>query len=169
MTTPSKPNSVIFIHGLWIHSAARGPWLDLFSSRGYSVSAPALNAKQFYNGFGNMLTIKESDALHDAWTVPGPGKPLFEGANANFFPHSRAKVDTGLIDRGPLLLTSGTDDHTVALKVTKEVVAMYEKSTAVTDFQVLEGRGHSLAINHGWEEVANDALGWLGAKGFELR
>jgi hypothetical protein len=57
----------------------------------------------------------------------------------------------------------------VPLKVIKEVVAMYEKSTAVTDFQVLEGRGHSLSIDHGWEEVANVALGWLAAKGVELR
>jgi hypothetical protein len=129
----------------------------------------SLNAKQFYYGFGNMLTLEESDAFQDAWTIPCPGKPLFEGASATFFPHSRAKVDTGLIDRGSLLLTLGTVDHTVPLKVIQEVVAMYEKSTAVTDFQVLEGRGHSLSIDHGWEEVANVALGWLAAKGVELR
>jgi hypothetical protein len=95
----------------------------------------SLNAKQFHYAFGNMLTEEESDALHEAWTIPGPGKPLFEGASANLFPHSPAKVETGLADRGPLLLTSGTDDHTVPLKVTKEVVAMYEKSQAVTDFR----------------------------------
>src|ERR1700733_630308 len=40
MTTTAKSNPVIFIHGLWIHSSAWQPWLDLFESRGYSVSAP---------------------------------------------------------------------------------------------------------------------------------
>ncbi|GII32494.1 alpha/beta hydrolase [Planotetraspora mira] len=31
---------VVFIHGLWIHSAAWEPWLDLFSSAGYQAAAP---------------------------------------------------------------------------------------------------------------------------------
>src|SRR3984885_14861063 len=40
-TVPSttKP-PVIFIHGLWIHSAAWQPWTDLFTSHGYATSAP---------------------------------------------------------------------------------------------------------------------------------
>jgi pimeloyl-ACP methyl ester carboxylesterase len=36
----TKPNPVIFIHGLWIHSSAWQPWLELFTERGYAVSAP---------------------------------------------------------------------------------------------------------------------------------
>src|SRR5260370_5103468 len=40
MTSPTKPNPVVFIHGLWIHSSAWQPWLDLFGSYGYPVSAP---------------------------------------------------------------------------------------------------------------------------------
>ena len=40
MTTALKPNPVIFIHGMWIHSTAWQPWLELFENRGYSVSAP---------------------------------------------------------------------------------------------------------------------------------
>ena len=34
-TTP-----VVFVHGLWIHSSAWQPWLDLFATRGHAVSAP---------------------------------------------------------------------------------------------------------------------------------
>jgi hypothetical protein len=116
-----------------------------------------------------MLILEVSNAFQDVWTIPCPGKPLFGGESATFFPHSRAKVDTGLIDRGSLLLLLGTDDDTMPLKFTKEVVAMDEKCTAVTAGQVLEGRGHSLAICCGWEEVANDALGWLAGKGVEVR
>ena len=36
----TKPNPVIFIHGLWIHASAWQPWMDLFTERGYDVSAP---------------------------------------------------------------------------------------------------------------------------------
>ena len=42
---------------------------------------------------------------------------------------------------GPLLLTSGTEDHTVPLKVTKEVFSLYSKGPSDTDFHEFEGRG----------------------------
>jgi non-heme chloroperoxidase len=38
MTTPSVP--VVFIHGLWIHSAAWQPWVELFRTAGYDPIAP---------------------------------------------------------------------------------------------------------------------------------
>jgi non-heme chloroperoxidase len=38
MTAPSVP--VVFIHGLWIHSTAWQPWVELFRSAGYDVTAP---------------------------------------------------------------------------------------------------------------------------------
>jgi pimeloyl-ACP methyl ester carboxylesterase len=268
MTSATKPNPVIFIHGLWIHSTAWQPWLELFESRGYAASAPgwpgdaptvaetrehadalndvgieqmvdhytdligtpptkpilvghsfggliaqellanglaaavvaidpapikgvkalplaqlrsafpvlgnpankhrtvSLTAKQFHYAFGNTLSEEESDALHTEWTIPGPGRPLFEDAGANFSRHSPAKVDTHNAERGPLLLTSGTEDHTVPLKVTKEVFGMYSKGPADTDFHVFEGRGHSLTIDGGWKDVADVALDWFAAKQF---
>jgi pimeloyl-ACP methyl ester carboxylesterase len=123
-------------------------------------------AKQFHYAFGNTLTEEESNALHDAWSIPGAGRPLFEDAGANFSRHSPAAVDTHNADRGPLLLTSGTEDYVVPLKVTKEVVAIYSKGPAETDFHIFEGRGHSLTLANGWKEVADVALDWFGAKGF---
>ena len=39
MTSATKPNAVIFIHGLWIHSAAWQPWIELFENVGYSAGA----------------------------------------------------------------------------------------------------------------------------------
>lgn len=104
-------------------------------------------------------------AQHAAWTIPGAGRPLFEGAGANFSRHSPAKVDTHKADRGPLLLTSGIEDHTVPLEVTKEVVAMYSHGPAQTDFHIFEGCGHSLTIDNGWKEVADVALQWLATNG----
>jgi len=66
---------------------------------------------------------------------------------------------------GPLLLTSGTEDHTVPLKVTKEVFSLYSKGPSDTDFHEFEGRGHSLTIDHGWKDVADTALQRLSSKG----
>jgi alpha-beta hydrolase superfamily lysophospholipase len=63
--------------------------------------AVSLTAKQFHYSFGNTLSEEESNALHEQWTIPGPGLPLFEDAAANFSRHSPAKVDTHLADRGP--------------------------------------------------------------------
>lgn len=126
----------------------------------------SLTPKQFHYAFGNALTAAESDRLHADWTIPGPGRPLFEDAAANFVKNSPAKVDTTLTARGPLLLTSGTEDHTVPLKVTKEVYAMYSKGQSDTEFHEFEGRGHSLTIDAGWRDVADVALNWFERKGF---
>jgi pimeloyl-ACP methyl ester carboxylesterase len=127
----------------------------------------ALDKKQFKYAFGNTLTQEESDALHDAWTIPGPGRPLFEDATANFVRNSPAAVDTHLATRGPLLLTSGTEDHTVPQSVTAAVVKLYKEHTSsVTDYHEYEGKGHSLTLDAGWRDVADDVLSWLAEKGF---
>ena len=38
MTAPPIP--VVFIHGLWIHSDAWQPWVELYRSAGYQAMAP---------------------------------------------------------------------------------------------------------------------------------
>jgi pimeloyl-ACP methyl ester carboxylesterase len=255
---------VVFIHGLWIHSTAWAPWIELFASRGYDASAPgwpgdadtveatranpdalngvgieqichhyadyfetldakpivighsfgglvaqellandlavagvaidpapikgvktlpfsqlrsgfpvlgnpankrrtvSLSAKQFRYSFGNAISEEESDALHGTWTIPGPGRPLFEDATANFTRHSPATVDTHTAVRGPLLLVSGTDDHTVPKAVTLEVLSMYaDNASSTTEYHEVEGRGHSLTIDAGWRTVADGTLEWL--------
>jgi pimeloyl-ACP methyl ester carboxylesterase len=125
----------------------------------------SLTAKQFRYSFGNALTQEESDALFDAWTIPGPGRPLFEDATANFSRHSPARVDTHLAVRGPLLLTSGSEDHVVPKSVTLEVAKMYEDSPgSVTEYHEFPGRGHSLTMDAGWRDVADVVLDWLAAK-----
>src|SRR5690606_3160438 len=73
----------------------------------------ALTAKEFRYAFGNAISPEESDALFEQWTIPGPGRPLFEDATANFVKGSPAAIDTHTANRGPLLLISGTEDHTV--------------------------------------------------------
>ncbi|HET6736367.1 alpha/beta hydrolase [Mycobacterium sp.] len=123
--------------------------------------AKALTRQQFRYGFGNALTEAESDSLWEQWSIPSPGKPLFEAAMANFTPNSPAKVDTANTARGPLLITAGTADHTVPHVSVKATFKQYAKSAAITDFHEFDGAGHSLTVDHRWQEVAGVALSWL--------
>ncbi|OXM63292.1 alpha/beta hydrolase [Amycolatopsis vastitatis] len=127
--------------------------------------AVSLSEKEFRFGFGNTLTDEESADLYRRWTIPSPARPLFQAAAANFVLHSQAKVDTDREDRGPLLLISGTADHTVPDVVTRSTFKQYRDSAAVTELKQFEGRGHSLTIDSGWREVADAVLGWLREQG----
>jgi len=130
-----------------------------------SHKAVSLTEKQFKFGFGNAISDEESKELFDKWTIPSPGKPLFQAASANFNPHSEAKVDTENNDRGPLLLITGGKDHTVPEAVVKAEYKQYRHSDAVTDLFEFPDRGHSLAMDHGWREVADKSLSWLKEQG----
>ena len=125
--------------------------------------AVSLTAKQFRFGFGNELSEEESDALFEQWAIPSPARPLFQAAAANFSVHSEAKVNTANETRGPLLLISGKQDHTVPDVSTRSTLKQYRDSAAVTELKQFEGRGHSLTIDSGWREVADATLEWLAA------
>src|SRR5580704_6488825 len=128
--------------------------------------AVALTREQFRYGFGNAIPEQESAELYDRWNIPSPGKPLFEDALANFTPSSPAKVNTGNKSRGPLLITAGGKDHTVPHAISTATRRLYHKSPAVTDLKEFPDRGHSLTIDHGWREVAQEALDWLRQRSF---
>ncbi len=125
----------------------------------------SLTAKQFRFAIGNAVPEAESQQLYDAWSIPAPARPLFQAATANFSTHSQAQVDTGNETRGPLLLISGTQDHTVPDVTTRATLKQYRHSAAVTELKQFAGRGHSLTIDHGWAEVADATLQWLKAHG----
>ena len=123
--------------------------------------AVSLTPEQFRYAFGNAVTEQESRELYDRWSIPAPGKPLFEAAAANFNPHSPAKVDTGNESRGPLLLIAGGKDHTVPETVVRATLKQYRHSHAVTDIVDFPDKAHSLTIDAGWREVAETTLTWL--------
>jgi pimeloyl-ACP methyl ester carboxylesterase len=132
------------------------------ANRKRSVS---LTPEQFRYGFGNAVSAEESRRLYDAWTIPSPGRPLFEAAVANFSPHSPAKVDVTKADRGPLLLVAGSQDKTAPVAVQRTMRKLHAKSSAVTDYREFD-RGHSIPVDSGWSEVADASLDWLATKGF---
>lgn len=123
--------------------------------------AVSLTEDEFHYGFGNALEPEESKKLFDEWNIPSPGKPLFEAAAANFSPHSPAEVDSKNSERGPMLIIGGGHDHTVPASISKSTYKIENKASGVTDLHVFEDRGHSLTIDHGWQEVADYVLDWL--------
>jgi pimeloyl-ACP methyl ester carboxylesterase len=139
--------------------------LPVFKNPANKHRAVSLTAEQFRFSFGNAVSPEESDALWERWTIPAPGKPLFEAAAANFSLHSPAKVNTDNSGRGPLLLIMGGQDHTVPEVITKATLKQYRHSDAVTELAEFADRGHSLIIDSGWREVAGGCLSWLAKQG----
>ena len=140
--------------------------LPVFKNPANIHRAVSLTADEFRYSFGNAISPEESDALYAQWTIPAPGRPLFEAAVANFSRHSPAAVDTGNDKRGPLLLVMGGQDHTVPEAITKATLKQYRGSDAVTDLIEFPDRGHSLTIDDGWRDVADASLAWLDKQGF---
>jgi pimeloyl-ACP methyl ester carboxylesterase len=139
--------------------------LPVFKNPANRHKAVSLTAEQFRYSFGNAISEEESNALYQRWAIPAPGRPLFEAAAANFELHSPAKVNTRNENRGPLLLVTGGQDHTVPEVITKATLKQYRHSDAITELTEFPDRGHSLTIDSRWRAVADQCLAWLGKQG----
>jgi non-heme chloroperoxidase len=126
----------------------------------------ALTPAQFRYGFTNTRTETESAELFERCAMPSPGRPLFQAATANFSPGAATKVDLSNSTRGPLLITQGGHDHTVAPAIPMATYKLHKKhSTAVTQLHTFPDADHSLCINSDWRDVAQVVLGWLKEQG----
>ncbi len=123
--------------------------------------AIALTEAQFKFGWGNNLSDEESKQLWETYHVAAPGAPLFQAATANFNPFSQTKVDTKNPERGPLLLISGDNDNTVPWAIMEATAKLQSKNPGLTEVVRIPGRGHSLTIDSGWKEVADEALAFV--------
>ena len=124
--------------------------------------AVPLTYDQFKYGFANMLDADEAQDLYEKYSVAGPGKVLFQAANANLNPWTEDKVDTSNPERGPMLILAGEKDHTVPHAIANASFKKEKRNEGVTEILELEGRGHSLTIDHGWREVCDKALEFVG-------
>jgi hypothetical protein len=123
-----------------------------------------LTYDQFRYAFANAASDDEAKQLYETYAVPASGKSLFQAATANLNPWTEAKVDTKNPDRGPLLLISGELDHTVPWAIVNASYQQQQDNQGVTEIVKIKGRGHALAIDSGWREVADTALAFVKRK-----
>jgi pimeloyl-ACP methyl ester carboxylesterase len=123
--------------------------------------AVPLSYEQFRYSFANVVGEEEAKELYLSYSVPGPGEPLFQAASANLNPWSEAKVDSTNPERGPMLIISADSDHTVPWAMANAAYKIQKRNQGVTEVVKMPGRGHALAIDAGWREVAEKALGFV--------
>src|ERR687898_655365 len=120
--------------------------------------AVTLTLDQFKYGWANALSDDEAKELYDTYHVAAPGVALMQMANANLNPRTEAKLDPANPKRGPLLIIDGEKDHTAPWAIANASYKRQSRNDAVTEITKVPNRGHSLTIDHGWQEVADLAL-----------
>jgi non-heme chloroperoxidase len=137
---------------------AASPVLGNPANRGRAVP---LTYEQFRYAFANAVTETEAQDLYATFAVPASGAPLFQAAASNLNPWTEDKVDTRNPDRGPLLIISGENDHTVPWAISNASYKKQKRNKGITEIVEMPNRGHALVIDSGWREVAETALAFL--------
>jgi non-heme chloroperoxidase len=127
-------------------------------NRGRTIT---LSFEQFRYGWANAVEEDEARRLYEEFHVAAPGKPIFQAAMANFNPSAETKADTENPQRGPLLIFTGEADHAVPPAMSVAAYKKQSRNQGVTEHIEMPNRGHSLTIDHGWREVAEDALAFV--------
>lgn len=115
-----------------------------------------LSPRKFHYAFANNLSAEESAAFYEALVVPesrlAARGPLSEAGRVDF----AAK-------HAPLLILAGGDDHITPASMNRKNAEKFDPAAGRVDFEVLEGRTHLTIGEPGWEAVADQVMGWLGA------
>jgi non-heme chloroperoxidase len=141
-------------------SALRSAFPVLHNPINHGRAVP-LTYEQFRYAFANAVGKDEAKTLYTSFAVPAAGVPLFQAATANLNPWTEVKVDTRNPDRGPLLIISGEKDHTVPWAIANASYKKQRKNAGITEITEIEGRGHALTIDSGWQQVADTALDFV--------
>ncbi len=126
----------------------------------FTRSVP-LTYEEFRFAFANVVDEQEAHQLYEKYSVPGPGAPLFQAATANLNPWTEAQVNLENAQRGPLLIIGSTEDHTVPWAISNASYHLQKKNPGLTEITEYTDRGHSMTIDHGWQEVAQVALDFI--------
>jgi non-heme chloroperoxidase len=141
-------------------AALRSSWPVLRNPANRSRAVP-LTYEQFRFAFANAVSEEEAKRLYETFSVPGAGGMIFQAATANLNPWTEAKVDTKSPERGPLLIVSSDQDHTVPWSIANASFKKQQRNDGVTEIAMIPGRGHSFTIDGGWREAADTALAFV--------
>lgn len=120
----------------------------------------SLTFEQFEYAFANSMSESEARSAYRLNVVPGPGRPIFQVALANFNPWAATKVNYRNHGRSPLLLIGGANDRLVPSVQNRINYKKYAHSKAITDYKEFPNRSHLIVAQEGWQEVAEYALAW---------
>ena len=123
--------------------------------------AVPLTYEQFRYAFANAVGEEEAKQLYDTYCVPASGTPIFQAAAANLNPWTEVKVKSKNPQRGPLLIISGEQDHTVPPAISNASYKKQQRNEGVTEIATIPDRGHALTIDSGWREVADTVLAFV--------
>jgi non-heme chloroperoxidase len=123
--------------------------------------AYTLSFDQFRYSWAGAIGEDEARRVYEQFHVAAPGKPLFQAAFANLNPASETRADTKAADRGPLLLTTGGEDHAVPPAMSRAAFKKQQRNAGVTEHIELADRDHSLVIDDRWSEVCEKCLAFL--------
>jgi non-heme chloroperoxidase len=135
----------------------------VLANRANAGRGVALTWEPFQYSWVNALSEEEGRRLYEEHHVAAAGNALFQAAFANFNPFGGdTEVDSKNPARGPLLIIGGEKDHTVPPAITNASYKIQAKhNVGITDEIIIPDRGHSLTIDSGWREVADEALAFV--------
>lgn len=113
--------------------------------------------KQWCYSFTNGMTTEQQTASYYKYAIPESKlivrDTIGNAAKVNFkSPHA------------PLLLTSGSDDHSIPASLNYSNYKKYKNSNSVTDYKEFKGRNHFVLGQPAWQEDAGYILSWIKSK-----
>lgn len=128
---------------------------------GNRQQAVMLTYKEFRFAFANVLDATEAKELYERYAVPGSGRVLFQAAAANINPATEASFDFRSEHRCPLLIIAGGEDNTAPWAIATANYKLQQRNKSNTEIHKIPGRGHSLTIDSGWQDIAEITLEFL--------
>ncbi len=114
-----------------------------------------MSFESFATTFAQTLPEDLKRSHFERYIGPTPGRIYYQGAMG-----IGMGIKAGNPERPPLLLISGEKDLTITPADVKATYLKQKLSPSLTEMKVFPGRSHFLAIEPGWEEVADYALEW---------
>ena len=114
-----------------------------------------LTPDEFHYAFTNHLDAADSLAIYEDSLVP-EARAVAQGPLTD-----AARIDFDAA-RPPLLMIAGEDDHIIPAKLNAKNARKYG-ADAPTTLTAYPGRTHWTIAQDGWQQVADDVLGWIGA------
>lgn len=114
-----------------------------------------MSFESFSSTFAQTLPEDMKRSYFDRYIAPTPGRIYYQGAMA-----IGTGIESGNKKRPPLLLIAGEKDLTITPADVRATYLKQKRSPSLTEMKTFPGRSHFLAVEPGWEEVADFALEW---------